>query len=443
MIGTIYIKAMGCKVSQAEASSIAQEAFDRGLTPISNPDNADVIVLNTCTVTSRSDADTRQTLRRFHSINPNAAIIIAGCLPRIENEIRAEFQPYCIPVSSPDCNQILDAAVESASRLNAKPLSTGSGREINGFGKLFINKNRSRPFLKIQDGCDSSCSYCIVPLARGPSISVPEEIVIERLKNYLSAGYKEVVLVGIHLGLYGRDLHQKSSILKLLGRISDVISPCDGARIRLTSIEPFEADDDLIDYIAANPFICRHLHLPLQSGSNRILAMMNRPYTSEQYMDRLERIKKYMPDACVGTDIISGFPGETDFDHRETANLIKDSRLDYLHVFTFSPRPHTKAFSLPERPASTVVSRRVSELRNLGKIKRIEFNRSMINKTFTAIHENSDNGHGYTFMTDNYIKATVEDTVIETENLHKIRITGVHESGMVTASLVHAGGSNG
>jgi len=443
MGGTVHVKAMGCKVSQAEASYIIHEAAARGLTPVFSPDDADVIVLNSCTVTSRSDADTRQTLRRLHSDNPRAKIVIAGCFPRIEKEINDEFKPFCTAVSSSDQKKVVDAVIDVFSTEINGLQQMNSSPTNECFDKIYINKNRSRPFLKIQDGCNSACSYCIVPLARGPSISIPVNNIIEELKNYLSAGFKEVVLVGIHIGLYGKDLRPESSILELLRKIEKVVSLNNMARIRLTSIEPFEAQNDLLDYIAGNPFVCRHLHLPLQSGSNRILALMNRPYTCEQYLDRLIRIKKSMPDACVGADIISGFPGETDQDHLTTVKFIEDSPLDYLHVFTFSPRPRTRAFSMSSRPASTVVSKRVQELINIGKRKRAAFHRSMINKYFSAILEGSNSSHGITLLTDNYIKATCTDTKITPDDFYKILINGADENGTVTASIVQAGGSDG
>ena len=368
----VAVTTLGCKVNQYESAGILKglgEDFE--IVPFSAP--ADIYIVNTCTVTERTDYQSRQLIRRANRMNPNAAIIVTGCYAQTDPD-RVSGLPGVVLVAGTDQKDLLP---ESVRRIAFGPLpdreetERSEGRQANtGFGYApdIRLPGHTRGFLKIQDGCEAFCSYCIVPYARGRSRSLDPGMVLHRLAALAQAGFREVVLSGIHLGMYGQELHPKITLLDLLRKIEGSGIPL--SRLRLSSIEPTEITQDLIAHISRSRLICRHFHIPLQSGSNKILTMMNRCYTIHVFREVVEKIASVLPDACIGIDVMAGFPGETEKDFRETADLLQDLPASYFHVFPYSRRPGTKAASMPGQVSERLKKERASILRKLGDEKR-------------------------------------------------------------------------
>ena len=418
------IVTMGCKVNRADSARMAATLAAGGCALVGEGDAPDVIVLNTCTVTGKSDAEVRQILRRLHRASPAARVVVAGCLPRAGAGLGDEFAGWCTLLTGPDNRGLLAAA----------GLSGAEGSDEFSAAPAVSYGDRVRPFLKVQDGCDSACAYCIVPRARGRARSAPSDAVLAQAGALLDAGYRELVLTGIHLGMYAKDRVEEDGLAALLERLAGLDGVRAGARVRLSSLEPLEVTPRLLAAVARSPFVCRHFHVPLQSGSDEILAAMNRPYGTARYARVAADIKAALPDACVGADLISGFPGETAAHHEETLALVVRLPIDYLHVFSFSPRPGTAAAAMKGRPPAAEVSRRVRELRALGEERRARFHRSMDGRTLGAIVERPRPGGGFGALTDNYIRATVSGEGLKTGMLAAI-VLGVDDEGRATGRL--------
>ncbi|MFA6033601.1 MAG: MiaB/RimO family radical SAM methylthiotransferase [Myxococcota bacterium] len=433
MAKKLHITSMGCKVNRADAAREAALAEARGFEVVRDGTAADLYILNTCTVTAKSDAEVRQLVRRMHRANPAARVIVAGCLPRAQGQLGPEFGKYCTFVREHDFSDLIEALDSEA------PPDGGHAPRPAGTATFADYTDRVRPFLKVQDGCDSSCTYCIVPRARGRSRSVEPEVVAGELAELLDRGYMEVVLTGIHLGVYGRDLGVRDGLVRLLERVSTLGAFKRGARLRLSSIEPLELTPALTNYLASAGFVCRHLHIPLQSGCDRVLRLMNRPYDTARYAEAVERAASGVAGVCMGTDLICGFPGETPDDHRATVEAITALPLSYLHAFTFSPRPGTPAASMGGRPQPAETRRRVGELRGLGEVKRAAFRRSMEGALLRAIVERPQDDGSFDALTDNYIRVQLHGDGLKTGGMVYIVLDG---AGAVK-QWSHSGGPDG
>src|SRR5436190_1550438 len=373
-----------------------------GVTSAATPAAADIVVLNTCTVTSSADAQARDAIRKLHAANPAVRLIVTGCyaqrapeelaaLPGVSWVVGNSHKPQ-IPLLIDSLSSVTPpnsandffpvAALHSDSTVlfhsfvgaqlappNSPPLAkilTGNifvRAEFPSAPVLGGEGNHTRPTLKIQDGCDSRCSYCVIPFVRGKSRSLPPGEVIREIQRLTESGYREIVLSGINLGTYGRDLSPRAEFRDLLRRILEETSV---ERLRISSIEPLDVTEDLVSLFASTDRIAQHFHMPLQSGSDRILAAMHRWYRAEHYARRVELIQERLPRAAIGADVITGFPGETEDDHATTLAFIERLPFTYLHVFSFSKRPGTKAASLSNEVPGTVIKRRARDLRALG-----------------------------------------------------------------------------
>lgn len=381
----VAIATFGCKVNQYD-SEIMRENFEEKsftLVPFSQP--ADIYVINTCTVTEKADFQARQLIRRAHRVNPQAKIVVTGCYAQAAPEDLKKIPGVSLVIGNPDKWGIATLVTEAEKIPSSGMVVTPIGKEL-----LFPEKRikkfsaKTRFFLKIQDGCNGRCSYCIVPRVRGRSRSMVPETVLELLGSIGSSGYKETVLTGIHLGTYGLDLSPQTSLLALLQEIEKQ-KPV--PRIRISSIEPNEVSRETIALLADSPIICRHLHLPLQSGSNAILKKMNRPYTAEFFQSLVLTLTESIKDLTIGADVIVGFPGEGEEEFNQTLRLIEALPITYLHVFPFSPRKGTPAFSLPEKVHDYTVKKRSEILRQISRQKREQFYRSNVNKTLPVLIE--------------------------------------------------------
>jgi threonylcarbamoyladenosine tRNA methylthiotransferase MtaB len=403
-MATFFIEQFGCRATQADAAAIERQLLDRGYAVSADANSADVVVVNTCTVTAAADLQARQSIRTIHRENPAARVIVTGCyaqrapedlaalegvswvvgnshkpeIPRIIQEMGQELGQERAPVSSPVTSQgfvplsMIASEAPSLKRGMAKIL-TGNileQRELLVAPVEGGEAGHTRPVLKIQDGCNKRCSYCVIPQVRGRSRSLAPGSVIEEIRKLCEGGAREVVLSGIDLGNYGRDLAPRTELGELLRRILDETAV---ERLRVSSVEPMDVTEDLIAIFAASERMARHLHMPLQSGSDRILAAMHRWYRAEHYARRAELAREWLPDAAIGADVIAGFPGETEEDHRGTLSVVERLPLTYLHVFSFSSRPGTAAADLRNRVPEQIISRRARELRALGEKKKAAF----------------------------------------------------------------------
>jgi threonylcarbamoyladenosine tRNA methylthiotransferase MtaB len=412
-VGTFYIEQFGCRATQADGAVIERQLRERGLTSANESAKADIVVVNTCTVTAAADSQARDAIRKLHARNPAARVIVTGCyaqrapeelatlpgvswvvgnshkpeIPRIVDSLSQDVSPYSegfVPAAALDIGamsllrgpaKILTGDIFEQTSLLAASVSGGEG-------------NHTRPVLKIQDGCNSRCSYCVIPFVRGKSRSLPPDKVLEEVQR-LETGYREIVLSGINLGAYGRDLSPRVEFIAVLRRILDETRV---ERLRISSIEPLDVTLDLIALFASTDRIAQHFHMPLQSGSDRILAAMHRWYRTDHYARRVELIREHLPTAAIGADVIAGFPGETDADHQSTMAFIERLPCTYLHVFSFSKRPGTRAAALPDEIPAAVIKQRARELRVVGEAKSAVFRRSQIGRALRVLTLRADEG---------------------------------------------------
>jgi threonylcarbamoyladenosine tRNA methylthiotransferase MtaB len=395
-MATFYIEQFGCRATQADGAAIERQLREQGCELLSASSQADVVVLNTCTVTAAADAQARDAIRKIHTANPAARIVVTGCYAQRAPEEIASLPGVSYVVGNSHKPQIpallrtISVAPVFAQRddpisYHSAPVLTGdifALKDVLVAPVLGGEGNHTRPTLKIQDGCNSRCSFCVIPFVRGKSRSLSAATVITEIQRLASSGFREIVLSGINLGTYGRDLNPRVEFLDLLKRILDETGV---ERLRISSIEPLDVTQDLIDLIASGDRIAPHFHMPLQSASDRILAAMRRWYRSEHYARRVELIHERLPHAAIGADVIAGFPGETEDDHASTLRFIASRPFAYLHVFSYSSRPGTTAASLPGHVPGQVIKRRARELRALAKEKSMNFRRSQVGRDLRVL----------------------------------------------------------
>ena len=412
-MATFYIEQFGCRATQADAAAIERQLRERGYAAASEADSADVVVVNTCTVTAAADLQARQAIHAIHRGNPAARIVVTGCYAQrapeelaalggvswvVGNSHKPEI-PRLIGEMTPLLPQHSPAGFVSLADISGESLSLEHGPAKILSGNILEQRElffapihggeggHTRPVLKIQDGCDSRCSYCIIPQVRGRSRSLAPDRVVEEIRKLAQNGAREIVLSGINIGSYGRDLKPRVELGQLLRRI---VYETAIERLRVSSIEPMDVTADLIALFSANERLARHFHMPLQSGSDRILAAMHRWYRAEHYARRAQLVREWLPDAAIGADVIAGFPGETKEDHRATLALIERLPLAYLHVFSFSPRPGTPAAGLQDHVPASEVARRAKELRALGEEKKSAFRAAQAGRTLRVLTLNGD-----------------------------------------------------
>jgi len=391
---------LGCKVNQCESAYLREALMQAGWIPAEKGGSADVNIVNTCIVTQRASCQSRQAIRKAIRENPSALTAATGCYAQAFPEELTTIEGLDV-VAGNALKGHLHKVLQDSRKGVPTCLSQGDFRPSLS-EEILPMSERTRSFLKIQDGCDAFCTYCIVPFSRGPLRSLEPAKVIALLRSLSEEGYKEVVLTGIHLGKYGVDLSPGATLTELLRRIGKEKLPL---RIRLSSIEPKEVSQELIRMVASEEWLCRHFHIPLQSGDNAILKRMNRDYTPEEYARLIESIHRQIPLAAVGADIMAGFPGETDKAHRNTYDLVKDLPLSYFHVFPFSPRKGTAAWDFKDKLDDREIKKRAEHLRILGQEKRKAFYQSCVGKTFQVLAEGFDrSGIGrIKGLSDNYL----------------------------------------
>jgi threonylcarbamoyladenosine tRNA methylthiotransferase MtaB len=401
----VAIVTLGCKVNQFEGEAIGEAMETKGWELVPFGPGADCTIINTCVVTARAQADSRRWISRARRANPGGLLLAVGCYPQIDPQ-----GVISLGVDGVAGNQEKGAIPEIAEEVRqAKGVvrKVGAIREADTPPELGVRcfRRRTRAFLKIHDGCNAQCSYCIVPSARGRSRSVPLASVISSLRHLAAAGYQEVVLAGIHLGAYGLDLNPRTTLLDLVRQLEGEETP---RRIRLSSLEPLEATPELIDQIASSRKLCPHLHLPLQSGADEILHVMNRPYTAALFRDLVHRISERMPHAAIGVDVMVGFPGEDERAFGRTYDLLQALPISYLHCFPFSPRPGTKAAGMTTQVGEREKGARVQALRGLGREKRLAFYSRHLNQPLPFLIEHCRVGGQLRGLSRNYLFCLVD-----------------------------------
>jgi len=435
-----FIKTLGCKVNQVESACLHERLSELGFIPTSE-ESAEVLILNSCAVTEKAVSETKKVVRSWIKRKPKL-IVLTGCA------VISNKEDFLRLSERFDFKNLL--LLGQRAKLNPSHITAYLEAPVNDLPKFLEDEeeglpvlknfyNRSRAFLKIQDGCSSFCSYCIVPYTRGPSRSYPLSQVLEQARLFIQQGYREIVITGIHIGMWGKDLNPRSSLARLLEKLEEEIEQANvKVLLRLSSVEVTEFDKDLFSYLKGSKHICPHFHVPLQSGSNRILKLMNRHYTREEYIEKLEELKELFPYATFGADVIVGFPTETEEDFAQTFEVVEKSPLNWLHVFPYSPRPGTPAEKMKERVPETVVKHRSNMLKRLIERKREDFYRKIRGKSFYAIVEKVEEGQ-ITVLTENYVHALLKDVFTNRcpaqGELIKVKISQV-EGGRVIAELV-------
>ena len=376
------IVTFGCRVNQADSFVIEDQLRRRGMVDAS-PEDADLVVVNTCSVTATADQGARQAIRRIVRSNPSVKLVVTGCYATRRPDEISELPNVVRIVANPDKETLVDA-IEYGDGPCGNPLEPGVA-------------GRTALIVRVQTGCDEACSYCIIPTTRGPGRSRPQADVLRELRHATDAGYREIAITGVHLGSYGRDLHDGTTLAGLVRALSEWP---DAVRFRISSLEPMDCGDEIVGYAASSPSIAPHFHLPLQHGADEMLAAMNRPYTSAFYRDLVERIHSRIPDAAIGTDLIVGFPGETDQHFEATRALVESLPLTYLHVFPYSDRPGTIASRLRNKVDGNAIRARARALRHIGEEKAAAFRRSQAGRRVTALAVDD----GWSAVTANYLK---------------------------------------
>jgi threonylcarbamoyladenosine tRNA methylthiotransferase MtaB len=418
-VATYHVENFGCRATQADGAAIERQLLGRGLERATNAIVAEVVVLNTCTVTASADQDARVAIRRIHRENPAAKILVTGCyaqrapeeisaLPGVSlvvgNSHKHELASYVAPLASNRSFVALD-------QIALNPESTVIVGDIFAHTELMAapvfeagSFDKTRPNLKVQDGCNNRCSFCIIPSVRGRSRSLKLEQVLHEVDGLVGNGYREIVLSGINLGRWGRELTPRMNFAAMLRAILEHTAI---EKIRISSVEPMDWTNEVIELVVSSTRICKHAHVPLQSGSDRILRKMHRKYRPWHYADRIERIRRAMPDAAIGADVMVGFPGETDDDFEQTRALIERLPFTYLHVFTYSSRPGTPSAEMTDQVPVHVARERNRVLRELASKKKHEFMQSFVGRELQAITLTHFDGECTEALTHNYLKLNV------------------------------------
>ena len=429
------IVTLGCKVNQYESAYMEESLIRAGWRPISKNEKADISIINTCIVTKRASYQSRQAIRKAIRENPSGKTAAVGCYAQVFPDELSRITGLHMIVGNTQKAQLPDILINRIDSEGPCVIAEDFRADmpfqflpIKGFS------DRTRAFLKIQDGCQSFCSYCIVPLARGHLRSLAPSQVISMLKTLSIEGYKEVVLTGINLGRYGVDLNHGVNLKDIIDLIEKEKFPL---RIRLSSLEPNEIDEELIDRMASKKWLCRHFHIPLQSGDDGILKKMNRDYTAWEFEKLVERIHEKIPLAAVGVDMMAGFPGEDTRAYNNSYSLIDDLPVSYLHVFPFSPREGTPAADFENKVNEKVIKERAKKLRDLGNKKRQAFYRSCLGENFLVLTEGwqSEQRKMIKGLSDNYLPVIFPSTQLIKNRMVSVCIEDLSHHGVLGRSI--------
>jgi len=434
------VQSFGCRATQADGAALDRQLAAQGLNPANSALEADLVVLNTCTVTAAADQDARASIRRIHRDNPDAKIMVTGCYAQRAPQEIAALPGVTWVVGNSHKHRVAEIAAQAQLRDQfpseeyAAPQGEAQAGPPQNFvsletvslsapaftlvGDIFAHTEliaapvfagetvgeKTRPNLKVQDGCDNRCSFCIIPSVRGQSRSMPLERVIAEANALVEAGYREIVLSGINLGRWGRDFQPQQRFEQLLRALLEHTGI---EKVRISSVEPMDWSDDLIALVAGSPRIARHTHVPLQSGSDRILRRMHRKYRPWHYAEKIRKVREAMPDAAIGADVMVGFPGETDELFAESRSFIEHLPFTYLHVFTYSSRPGTPSATMPDQVPVHLARERNRVLRELAAGKNLEFRKKFVGKTLDVITLQTRDQESTEALSDNYLTVSL------------------------------------
>lgn len=427
---------LGCKLNFSETSTIARNFQQEGFERVDFEEVADIYVINTCSVTDNADKQFKQIVKKALKYNDKAFIAAVGCYAQLKPEELAAVDGVDLVLGATEKFKITDY-LNDLSKNDMGEIHSCEIEEANFYVGSYSIGDRTRAFLKVQDGCDYKCTYCTIPLARGISRSDELENVLKNAKEISQQGIKEIVLTGVNIGDYGKgefgNKKHEHTFLELVQALDEV----EGIeRLRISSIEPNLLKNETIDFVSKSRTFVPHFHIPLQSGSNDILKKMKRRYLRELYVDRVNKIREVMPDASIGVDVIVGFPGETDEHFLETYHFLNDLDISYLHVFTYSERDNTEAAEMNEVVPMNVRSKRSKMLRGLSVKKRRAFYESQLGTTRTVLFE-AENKEGYIHgFTENYVKVKTPWNPELVNTLHEIKLTKIDEDGSVRMEFV-------
>jgi len=457
-VASFYIQNFGCRATQADGAALERQFEERGLARASAPGQSEIVVLNTCTVTASADQDARAAIRRIRRENPDCQIVVTGCYAQRAPEEIASLPGVSRVIGNSHKHRLADIVVASHQRAVVAGIPPPDFVPLSSLmpeapGEIFVsdifahtellaapvfdaavlrtNNDRTRPNLKIQDGCDNRCSFCVIPFVRGQSRSLPLHRILSEVSGLVNSGYREVVISGINLGRWGRDFDRP---LRFETVVHEILGQTSLEKLRISSVEPMDWSDELIRTMANSPRVAKHAHVPLQSGSDRVLRSMHRKYRPWHYREKLEKIRAAMPTAAIGADVMVGFPGESEVDFEETRQLIEELPFTYLHVFTYSSRPGTPSAEMPDLVPVQIARERNRILRDLAAAKKQAFMQSFLGKTVEVITLNVFDGKSTEALTDNYLKLRLEGQ-LEANRWVKARVEQVEAGALLGVAL--------
>lgn len=423
---------LGCKLNFAETSTISRLFEDAGYAKVDFDDDPDIYIINTCSVTEKADSKCKQLVRKALRINPNAFITIIGCYAQLKPEEISKISGVDLVLGANEKFNLLDYVDESLVKKEQAEIAFKNIKQTNSFVPAFSIGDRTRTFLKIQDGCDYFCTFCTIPLARGKSRNASIEQTLVEARKVAQTNAKEIVLTGVNIGDFGQGGAENFfGLIQALDQIEEI------DRFRISSIEPNLLDNEIIHFcLQDSKRFVPHFHIPLQSGSDRLLQKMRRKYLRDLYAERVAYIKKLAPDCCIGVDVIVGFPGETDEDFEETLLFLKDLDISYLHVFVYSERANTTAVKLGNAVPMSIRKERSKQLHILSEKKKRKFYEENVGKTKTVLFEQEeDNGMMYGF-TDNYVKVKIPFDEKLSNTLQKTQLTEIDRDGIMKCQVL-------
>lgn len=425
---TFNILTLGCKVNQYESEAVEEIFESRGFER--QEKNADVYVINTCTVTNMSDRKSRQMISRARKDNPDAIIAVMGCYSQVKPEDVAKIEGVDIILGSRNKEEVVDLCEDMLQNKEAIDQIISVSEEKT-FEDLQISNQTemTRAYMKIQDGCNMYCSYCLIPYARGNVVSRPMDSIVKEAERLAENGFKEIVLTGIHVASYGKDFKDGSSLIDVIENVAKV----EGIeRIRLSSMEPRHITRDFLERMKATEKACDHFHLSLQSGSDDVLKAMNRKYDTAIFKEKTDLIREVFPNAGLTTDIIVGFPGETDENHKETMDFVKKIKFAKTHLFKYSKRDGTKAATMKGQVNGNIKKDRLKDLEAIEKINREEFLEKQIGKTLSVLFEEKSDMAGFkSGYSTNYLRVNVEDETLPSNEIYDVIITGIENDELI------------
>ncbi|KXB91119.1 tRNA methylthiotransferase YqeV [Veillonellaceae bacterium DNF00626] len=426
---TVSFLTLGCKVNQYDSDAMRTIFLQQGYRAVKEEEEADVYVINTCSVTSIGDRKSRQMVRKIRRKHPQAVIAVAGCYAQIAPEIFEAMGDIDVIVGAQNRSKIVEY-VEQAQKKEKTINAVKDIMSVTEFENLYVDaegETKTRAFIKVQEGCDNYCTFCIIPFARGKLKSRKQKDAVEEIRRLVTKGYREIVLTGIHLGNYGRDLHDGTSLATL---VEELLRIPNLLRIRMGSIESVELSDDLINLIKDEPRVCRHLHLPIQSGSDAVLRRMNRHYRLPEYKKLISELREKIPGLALTTDLIVGFPGETEENFMETLETLRELRFSAIHVFPYSQRTGTPAAVFPNQVPGDIKKDRVHRVQELEKEISKEYRKTFLQKTVHVLIEEEKNGY-FEGLSDEYIRVSITDKNVEKGRLYSVYVENLTEDGLI------------